>query len=822
MLLFALEKWPCMLLINLWPYALRTANEVANSTPTTKGNPSPLEKFSGVPVQPKLRNFHTFGCPTYVLQDKLQAGQSLPKWQSRARLGIYLGPSPSHARSVSLGLNPRTGHVSPQFHIKHDDFVETVTGKPTNYDSPPPTWKVLSQLVQGPPVARGKTLPSHVTHTSRATGNLSAPQPPVLEVANEPLPDLPDLKGASQVAQQAPPEPEPAPESAPNPLKRTTQSGRVVRPTERYTEGWEQCQQGLVAWEVLVDQDDSKDIPTASQQFQLQESMADPLAFATSSDPDVMYLHEALRAPDRRQFLEAMDVEIQSHVKGKHWIVVPRTEVPKGIRILDAVWSMRRKHRLDTQEIYKWKAQLNVHGGQQEQGVNYWETYAPVVMWPTIRIFFILSILLGWYSRQLDFVMAFPHAPVEVPLFMTIPKGYRLKDASPQAHVLRLLKNIYGQKQCPRVWNRYLDKGLQELGFSTSAIDPCLYYGNQVMMLVYIDDSLLFSPSKEAIDAVVLSLRNSHQRFNVDDQGEVKDFLGIKIRKQTDGSIMLTQPHLIDSILQDLQLQTNSQVRETPALSTIILHKDEKGKPMDQQTNFHYRSVIGKLNFLEKSTRPDISYAVHQCARFSESPKESHAKAIKLIGRYLLRTPDKGIVLQPDGSKSFECWADADFSGNWRQQTAHKDPMTPKSRSGWIITFAGCPITWASKLQTLTALSTTEAEYIALSTALREQIHLMELVKEIQAHGIKVTCAPPKVFCKAFEDNSGALEMARLPKLRPHTKHLNVSYHHFREYVDRKEIEVLAVPTTEQNADVLTKPLDSTRFLALRQRLLGW
>ncbi|KAL7564554.1 hypothetical protein ACA910_013955 [Epithemia clementina (nom. ined.)] len=228
--------------------------------------------------------------------------------------------------------------------------------------------------------------------------------------------------------------------------------------------------------------------------------------------------------------------------------------------------------------------------------------------------------------------MAFPHAPVEVPLFMTIPKGYRLKDTSPQTHVLRLLKNIYGQKQGPRVWNRYLDQGLKELGFLPSAIDSCLYYGNQVMMLVYIDDCLLFSPSKESIDEVVLSLRNSHQRFNVDNQGEVKAFLGIKIRNQTDGSIMLTQPHLIDSILQDLQLQSNSQVRETPALSTVILHKDEQGKPKDQQANFHYCSVIGKLNFLEKSTRPDISYAVHQCARFSESPKESHAKAVKLIG----------------------------------------------------------------------------------------------------------------------------------------------------------------------------------------------
>ncbi|KAL7557091.1 hypothetical protein ACA910_011910 [Epithemia clementina (nom. ined.)] len=684
-------------------------------------------------------------------------------------------------------------------------------------------WKSLSRLVPG----HHSKPESTTTFCSRGIPDTTVTTqdgqgaPPVQEVANEPLQDMLDFEGAlpdeppNQQGDQLPPK-------APNLAQRTTRSGRVVKPTEQYLEGLEQRQQGLVAWEVLVDQDDSEEIPTAAQQFQLQQQMEDPIAFATSANPDVMYLHEALRAPDCRNFLEAMDVEIQGHVKGKHWIVVPQTDVPKGTRILDAFWSMRQKRRLDTREIYKWKARLNLYGGQKEHGVNYWETYAPVVMWPTIRIFFILSILLGWYSRQLDFVMAFPHAPVEVPLFMNIPKGYRLKDASPQTHVLRLLKNIYGQKQGPRVWNKYLDQGLKELGFTPSAIDPCLYYGDQVMMLVYIDDCLLFSPKKEAIDQVVLSLRNSHQRFNVDDQGEVKDFLGIKIRKQPDGSIMLTQPHLIDSIIKDLQLQSNSQVRDTPALSTVILHKDEQGKPMNQQADFHYRSVIGKLNFLEKSTRPDISYAVHQCACFSESSKESHAKAVKLISCYLLGTHDKGIILSPDGSKSFECWADADFSGNWRPRTAHKDPITSKSQSGWIITFAGCPITWASKLQTLTALSTTEAEYISLSTALWDQIHLMELVKEIKSRGIQVNCAPPRIFCKAFEDNSGALEMARLPKLRPRTKHLNVTYHLFREYVKRKEIVVEAVATEQQTADVLTKPLDSTLFLTLRKRLFGW
>ena len=238
--------------------------------------------------------------------------------------------------------------------------------------------------------------------------------------------------------------------------------------------------------------------------------------------------------------------------------------------------------------------------------------------------------------------------------------------------------------------------------------------------------------------------------------------------------------------------------------------------------DFHYRSVIGKLNFLQKSTRPDISVSVHQCARFSEHPKRSHAEAVKRIGRYLLATKDKGLQIRPNELKFFECWVDADFSGNWRQKDAYNDPMTAKSRSGWVIRFAGAPITWASKIQTITALSTTEAEYIALSTSLREVIPLMGILKEATEHGVRITNVPPRIHCTVFEDNSGALELARLPKMRPRTKHINQSYHHFREHVERQEIIVQATPTEDQIADILTKPLPETSFCRHRRSIMGW
>ena len=145
-MLYAMNKWKKMVIINLWPYAMRHANDVANATPRKGQELSPLEMFSGVRIAPKIRHFHAFGCPTYVLDNALQSGQGAPKWKECSRLGVYLGPSPNHARSITLVLNPRTGHVSPQFHVKFDDFFETVQSKATDLDTPDPEWKYLSSF----------------------------------------------------------------------------------------------------------------------------------------------------------------------------------------------------------------------------------------------------------------------------------------------------------------------------------------------------------------------------------------------------------------------------------------------------------------------------------------------------------------------------------------------------------------------------------------------------------------------------------------------------------------------------------------------------
>ena len=153
---------------------------------------------------------------------------------------------------------------------------------------------------------------------------------------------------------------------------------------------------------------------------------------------------------------------------------------------------------------------------------------------------------------------------------------------------------------------------MREIGLKPSSFNPCLYYRGSIIFLVYIDDCIIFSTDGRSIDAVVADLQACSHRFTVDNQGDIGNFLGIQVQRLSDGTIQLTQPQLIDSIIKDLHLQRGSNVKQTPAVPTNHLHKDTDGLDMTQE--FHYRSVIGKRNFLEKSTCLDISISVHQCA----------------------------------------------------------------------------------------------------------------------------------------------------------------------------------------------------------------
>jgi hypothetical protein len=237
--------------------------------------------------------------------------------------------------------------------------------------------------------------------------------------------------------------------------------------------------------------------------------------------------------------------------------------------------------------------------------------------------------------------------------------------------------------------------------------------------------------------------------------------------------------------------------------------------------SWNYASVVGMLMYLAANSRPEIAFAVHQCARFTHSPKQSHAKAVKQIVRYLAGTKDQGMTLKPKRDLAVDCYVDADFAGLWKAED-DQDPLCVKSRTGYVLMLANCPLSWVSKMQTEIAVSTMEAEYIALSQAMRDLIPLRELVKEVARSLGKDRNFITRTYSKVFEDNNGALTLANVPRMTPRSKHIAVKYHFFRSHVQRGEIKVVKVDTKQQIADIMTKGLAGEAFERIRKVLAGW
>ena len=339
------------------------------------------------------------------------------------------------------------------------------------------------------------------------------------------------------------------------------------------------------------------------------------------------------------------------------------------------------------------------------------------------------------------------------------------------------------------------------------------------MYVLYTDDSILAEPDQSEIDKVIEDIRRAELDITI--EGDFQDFLGVNIDRKDNGTIHLTQ-HLINQILKDVNLynQPNVKDKPTPVSSSKLLLQHSSSPDFDG--SFGYCTVIGCLNYLDKGSRSNIAYITHQLARFSSCPKKEHSEAIRWVAKYLKGTRDKGTILNPNPSWGLEVHIDADFVGNWDKNET-QDPDTAWSRHGFIISYAGCPILWKSQLQTEITLSSTESEYTGLSYVLQEAIPLMELLKEIKSKGFAVGSPVAKVHCRVFEDNSGALEMAKEHKFWPRTKHINVKLHHFRSYIDSGKITIHKIDTLEQNANYLTKStIPQDLFEKLQKRVMGW
>ena len=440
----------------------------------------------------------------------------------------------------------------------------------------------------------------------------------------------------------------------------------------------------------------------------------------------------------------------------------------------------------------------------------------------------ILSLVLDLATRQVDYTAAFLHADIDrdpnydllTPeeqrrsgVYVEMPRGF-----TEPGKVLKLKKSLYGLKQAPRNFFQHLKAKLEKIGFVSSESDACLFIGMKVICIVYVDDTLLFSPKAEFIDEVLMKLRE--ESLDLEEEDDVAGFLGVDVNRDTENDrIIMTQKGLIDRIVKALECET-LPAKKTPAEHDALGSDKDGDLP---QAAFNYASVVGMLQYLQAHSRPDLTFAVSQCARFIHNTRRSHEIALLRIGQYLKRTASDGLILRPSKDMKIDCFVDADFAGLWGAESPH-DSKSVKSRTGYVINLAECPVIWVSKLQSDIALSTMEAEYNALSMAMKDLLPLQRLVHTVAGAVSLDVQNLIEMKTTVWEDNSGALTLANLEpgRMTPRSKHYGVKYHWFRSHLKPNNIQVVKVDTKDQQADILTKGLRTQRFEENRKQLLGW
>jgi hypothetical protein len=205
--------------------------------------------------------------------------------------------------------------------------------------------------------------------------------------------------------------------------------------------------------------------------------------------------------------------------------------------------------------------------------------------------------------------MAYPQAPIEMDIYMELPQGIQTKYGNSKEHVLKLEKNIYGQKQAGRVWNSFLVDKLMSIGFTASLIDGCVFFHGDIIFMVYVEDGIFLGSDDLQLQEIIKEIDNLG--LNIEDQGHPADYVGVNINKLKDGSYEFTQQALIDSIIDGIG-HKDAEVKPVPAKVSLQLHAFMDEPAFD--LNFNYRSAVGKLNYLAQTIRLDIMYAMHQIA----------------------------------------------------------------------------------------------------------------------------------------------------------------------------------------------------------------
>ena len=663
-----------------------------------------------------------------------------------------MGWSSSHAASVAVVRNLMTGNLSPQFHVVFDPWFETVSEQ--GDDITPATWDVLVTNYRHENEFDSEDLPDRHLHddwlskeellekrTQEAQKRASMMRPKrngrqqteVEETSTntEMMPQESDVVHSSEGATRSrtPSIPtgsgkgssttsptnsrleqvDEAEMDSPN-LQRRGFGKRIRLPathmnistthTKSYFATYDRVRQlqeenrwtqrsALAHW-VLESMDPEGGYIDVSEPDMTLRAYK---ATTKGLNPDLPNYRQAMEGPHVAEFKEAMRKEIESLISWGTWQAVIRKTLPDGAEIVPLTWVYRIK-RLPNGEFCKFKARLCVRGDLMNDDV---ETYAPTVKFSTIRTVLAFALRMKLITKQIDFSNAFVQAELgeREKLYVTLPPGVHHPTRDNKEVVLQLKKSLYGQKDAPRLWYKKVKAGIENLGFVSSEADPCLFLHKKkkILLLLYVDDVLLFNEKEEVLQQVIDDLKRGFS-LTEEDLGKRDAFAYLGIELQFNGTkVTMTQDGLMEKVFRTTKWE-DINGSKTPA-QPRALGADLQGVPFNAE--WEYASVVGMLMFLV-NTRPDIQFAVYQCARFTHSPKMSHLKAVKRIVRYLKGTAvngkDRGLTFDT-GIKGqqlqADCYVDADFAGLFNVEH-NDDPVSSKSRSGFVIFLGNCPI----------------------------------------------------------------------------------------------------------------------------------
>lgn len=485
---------------------------------------------------------------------------------------------------------------------------------------------------------------------------------------------------------------------------------------------------------------------------------------------------------------EAISEELKSIEKNQTWEIV---KTPENEEIIDSRWVFRKKE-VNGQIIRK--ARLVARGYKQSEVTEI--IYSPVARMLSVRILLSLSIQEDMYIHQLDVKCAFLNGFLKQPVYMQIPEGL---EGIPAGHVCKLLKSLYGLKQSPKCWYDHLHEYLISIGFKRSLSDPCLYIEGNVYLLIHVDDLIIVSSSKQKICIIKEKLMNNFEMRDLTDDTRIK-FLGLNIIK-TKNELVIHQKDLIDKILLTFNM-VDCKPMSVPIQPKLQLNLESSVHI--QCVNLPYRQLIGCLMYLMLGSRPDLSFSIYYFSQFQNSYSETHWKHLKHVIKYLKATADFGLKYSKDLSKSnviLSAFVDSDFASNSTDR---------KSVTGYMIKLFDNVIHWKSKKQATVSLSSSEAEYIALSTCITECIFVKQLLEEMLGQNIK----PINIY----EDNNSCIFMASTLETK-RSKHIDVKHHFIKDCVSSGEIKLNYISSDKQISDIFTKGLCPNRFKYFRELL---